>query len=212
MSTYFNALGMSLDDVKQYLEIPVGVTARDVLVARLTRGALDFSQRRTKRVFSTGVATQYFSGNDRGYLVLPDFQAGSVSAVSFLNPDGTAWRNLETTEWRTFGATQSPSIHYRIELVNPVSENPHRIIGRNPYVFPRATANVGISASWGSWGVLPDGLVNLVLDMIKVKYGKPGNVRSVSSNGESISYSERDVTDEMREGFNEYKRYLVDVF
>lgn len=200
----------TIADIKDVLDIED--TSKDGVLTRLLYGAFEFTERYTRRQFSTGVATRYFDGTGKGYLVVDDFQSGSITSIKFLNADRTAWRTLTSTEYITYGARPIEPIHFRIEVVNAVSENPYRIIGPSPYVFPRGIQNVEITATWGTWGILPMGLQNIIVDLVVSKFRRPTNIRSMSVGGESLSFSDTDLTDEVRQRLEQYRRPLAEIW
>lgn len=210
-----NVAGVTVADIKEDLGIPASNTARDALIQRLLNGALDYLERRTRREFGTGVATRLFDGADKGYLLTDDFQIGSITRIAVLNPDRSAANLIATGNVATSGEAwnRRAPYHNRIDILNYTSENPYRIIGRSPYIFPRGIQNIEITANWGTWATLPDGLADIVRSMVSVKTQRPvGGVRSMSVGGESLSFSDDDLTKDEKRQLREYSKDMAEIF
>ncbi len=206
--------GPTLLDLKDDLEITETDTSKDGLLTRLLFGAFDYVERRTRREFSTGVGTRYFDGNDKGYLLIDDFQKGSMTKISFLDPNRTVYLTMTPTNtpYLTKGERPQDPFHNRVDITNYQTENPYRVVGRSPYIFPRGTQNIAIDANWGTWAELPQGLQNLIIDIVKRKYRVPVGVRSMSVGGESLSFSDEDLDRDQRVNLNQYIKSIVDIF
>lgn len=203
----------TLSDAKELLQIPAADTSKDSLISRLLNGAIDYVERATQREFSTGIGTRYFDGNGRGYLLVDDFQRGSITHIAILRPDRSDETIIATGNICTRGERSLDQFHNRIEIINAPTENPHRVIGPSPYVFPAGSQNIEITATWGTWDILPDGLQNLILDLVKNKVSAPaGNIRSMSVGGESLAFGESDFSIEQRRVLQIYAKPMVEIF
>lgn len=200
----------SLQDIKD--ELSITDATKDGVLQRLLNGAFDYVSRKTRRQFTTGIETRYFHGTGKGYLVIDDFQSGTITGLKLLNPDRTPWRTYAPVEYVTRGARPNEPVHYRIDIINAITENPYRVIGPNPFTFAQGMQNVEVTATFGAWGVLPDGLESLIIDMVCSKYSRPKGIRSASVGGESLTFAESDLTDGMKETLEEYKRALVGLY
>ena len=206
----------SLSDIRDYLiainQLTSSDTSKDGLISRLLNGAIEFTQRRLRREYSTGIDTRYFDGFDKGYLLIDDFQKGSITRVASMNPDWSVAYVYATGNVITRGDSPVEAFHNRIEIINTTSENPYRVLGRSPYIFPRGIQNVEITANWGTWATLPNGLQNLIIDMVVGKMAVPqGRIRSMSVGGESLSFSEDDLSPQQRRDLAEYAKPLVEI-
>lgn len=184
---------------------------RDDLINRLIHAATGFIERRTRRSLTLATATRYFDGTDKGYLIVDDFQ--SVSAVSLLNPDNTAWRTFTVaTELRCEPYNQVPK--YKLLIVNTVTENPYRVIGASPYIFPRGIANVSVTAVWGSYASVPPELEDLGINLVVSKLNRLSTrgIRSASIGGESVSFTEADLDPGMKADLSDFKRQYAELW
>lgn len=202
----------TLEDVRDALQIPETDTARDELIARLIGAATKLIENQTKRTFSTTVDTRYFDGNGKGYLVVDDFQ--NLGSVEFVYPDRTAWKVLSVTNGEVEFQPYNKTPHERLVLVNTVTENPYRVIGANPYVFPKGFHNIRCSGIWGSYSVVPEDIRQLGIDLI---IGKLNRIRgigttSISIGGQSMSFSTKDFDDGMRDVIKLYRRNAVELW
>lgn len=201
----------TLAQVKDTLEITD--TERDELIARLIRGATTYIEKKTVRSLSTGVSQKLYDGYDKGYLEVKDFQ--SCTAVELLNNDNTVWKTFNvSTELRFYPYNDGELPKTQIIIQSITSENPYRVIGRSPYIFPRGIANVRVTANWGSYATVPDNLTDLGISMIAAKLSKVKyrGLKSASLGGESISFSDKDLDDGMLDMLSTYKRQFVEVW
>jgi hypothetical protein len=204
----------TISDVKLVLNIDSADTSKDNILTRLLNGAFDFAERLTRRQFYLSTETRYFNGNGKGYLLVDSFQAGSISNLSLLNPDRTVWYTYAANEYVTFGVRPQEPIHYRIEIINYTTENPYRVIGPNPYVFPTGTSNVQMTANFGDWdaALLPAGLQNLIVDLVVAKYQRMRGIVGMSVGGESLSFTQSDLDQGQLNEFRQYSKPLSDIW
>lgn len=192
----------------------ISTSASDTRIQRLLNGACDLVETMTRREFFTSVETRYFDGNGKGYLQVDDFQIGSISRIAFLNADRSTGYLLATGNVATRGDEfpKRAPYHNRIDILNYTSENPYRIVGPSPYVFPRGTMNVEITANWGTYAVLPDALQNIIRDLTISKLTRPqGGIRSMSVGGESLSFGDSDLSQEQMNILELYTKRLVEI-
>lgn len=171
----------------------ISTNASATRIQRLLNGACDLVELQTRREFSTGIETRYFDGLGKGYLAVDDFQIGSITRIAFLNADRSVGYIVATGNVASRGDEfpRRAPYHNRIDILNYTSENPYRIVGPSPYIFPRGTLNVEITANWGTYAVLPDPLQNIIRDLTISKLTRPGGgVRSMSVGGESLSFAD----------------------
>jgi hypothetical protein len=201
----------TIAEVKEAAGIPEDLSDQDSLIERLIGNVTRFFERRTRRAFTTGVQTKYFDGNDKGYLLVDDCL--SVSAVRIIETDGSAWKTFNiANELRLYPLNRSPTT--RLQIINSVSENPHRTIGRSPYIFTRGYANVEVTANWGSYEQVPEDVNGMAIDLVVSKIRKSSNrgLRSVSIGGESITFTDNDLTEDMKETLQGYKKDFTEIW
>jgi hypothetical protein len=204
----------TLADVKDFLQIPSDVTTRDSMISRLLNGALDYVERISQRQFSTGVETRFYDGNDKGYLLVDDYQRDSITRIVVSYPGKVEAYAIATGNVAGRGERPQDSFHNRIDIVNYVTENPYRVLGPSPYVFPSGIQNVEITANFGTWNVLPDGLQNIIIELVAAKVSMPagGTIRSMSVGGESLTFSDTDFSPTMRRSLQAYAKPMVEIF
>lgn len=198
-----------LSDVKATLEITSD--DQDDLLSRWILAVTKYVERKTRRQFSTAVETRLFDGTDKGRLTTDDFQ--SMTAVSLLNPDGTSYRDFNvTTELKAEPYNSQPKTG--LVILNNVSENPFRTLGRSPYIFPRGIANISITATWGSYATVPEDLEDLGIKLIAAKLNKKRTqgIASASIGGESVTFKDSDLDETMKETLALYKRDYAEVW
>lgn len=199
----------TLEDVKTDLEITD--SSQDDLLARWILAATKYVETRTRLALSSVTETRFFDGNDKGRLRTDDFL--SFTAVSLLNPDGTSWRDFNvSTELKAEPYNDSPKTG--VVIINYVSENPFRIVGRSPYIFPKGIANVSVTATWGSYATVPDDLAEVGIKMVKAKFNKKRTqgIASASIGGESVTFKDSDLDETMKETLELYKRDYAEVW
>lgn len=192
----------------------ISTSASDTRIQRILNAACDLVEIQTRREFVTGVETRYFDGFGKGYLTVDDFQIGSISRIAFLNADRSAGWYLATGNVATRGDEfpKRAPYHNRLDILNYTSENPYRIVGPSPYVFPRGTLNVEITANWGTYAVLPDALQTVIRDLAISKLTRaPGGIRSMSVGGESVSFSDADLSPEQNYILEMYTKRLTEI-
>jgi len=201
----------TLAEVRDTLQLTDSETDQDALITRLIGSVTDFISKRTRRVFGTGVETRLFDGNDKGYLILDDYQ--EITSVRLLNLDNTAWKTFNvSTELKSYPLNTSPKT--KLQIVNVTSENPYRVIGRSPFIFPKGYGNVEVVANWGSWATPPSSLTELAINMVvsKTQKAKVRGIKSVSIGGESMSFSDKDLDESMTEVLNDFKKDFTEVW
>lgn len=159
----------TLAQVKEAAGIDSSNTDQDSLINRLIGAVTKFVEKKTKRVFTTGVATRLFDGNDKGYLIVDDFL--TLQSLSLLELDNTVWKSFSlSSEIKQYPLNSTPK--FRLQIQNVVSENPYRVIGRSPFIFPKGYGNVQVEANWGSYSEIPDDLEALGIDLIVARLKK----------------------------------------
>jgi hypothetical protein len=207
MTTYITNLGT----VKDALQIPDTDTSQDDLITRLLGSVTKYIEGSTRRELTTGVSTRLFDGNGKGYLMVDDFI--SVSSVKLLGFNNEVYKTFSiSSELQLYPLNTTPK--NRIQINNFVTENPYRYLGGSPYVFSKGYGNVEVVANWGSFSAIPADLVDLGVDLIvaKVNKGKTKGLRSVSIGGESMTFSDSDLDETMKETLASYKKDFVDVW
>lgn len=192
----------------------VSTNASPTRIQRLLNGAIDRVAQATRREFSTGIETRYFDGLGKGYLLVDDFQRGSITRIAFLNADRSTGYVLPTGNVATRGDDfpKNAPYHNRIDILNYTSENPYRVVGASPYIFPRGTLNVEITANFGTYAVVPNPLQDVIRDLVVSKLSGPGGrVRSMSVGGESVSFSDSDLTPEHMATLEQYKKAFTEI-
>lgn len=201
----------TLEQVRDVLEYGPDEVDRDELILRLIGAASRFIERKTRRVLTTGTGARLFDGNDKGRLHVDDFI--SLTSVELLNVDDTVWKTFTpATELRTEPYNKTPK--YSIVVINTVSENPYRIIGRSPYIFPKGFANVRVNANWGSYATVPEDLEQLGIELVVSKLSRVRNkgIASASIGGESVSFTDRDLDEGMQDTLDRFKRDYAEVW
>ena len=199
----------SLSDVKEALEITT--SDQDDLLTRWILAATQYVETKTRLVLSSTVATRLFDGNDKGRLRVDDFL--SMTAVDLLNPDGTSYRTFNvTTEVKGEPYNSLPKTG--IVIMNNISENPFRTLGRSPYIFPKGIANISVTATWGSYVTVPADLEDLGIKLVAAKLNKKRTqgIASASIGGESVTFKDSDLDETMKETLELYKRQYVEVW
>lgn len=137
----------------------------------------------------------------------------SVSSVKLLGFNNEVYKTFSiSSELQLYPLNTTPK--NRIQINNFVTENPYRYLGGSPYVFSKGYGNVEVVANWGSFSAIPADLVDLGVDLIvaKVNKGKTKGLRSVSIGGESMTFSDSDLDETMKETLASYKKDFVDVW
>ncbi len=199
----------TLADVKETLGITD--TDQDDLLTRWILAATKYVETYTRLALTPVTETRLFDGIDKGRLSTDDFL--SFTAVSLLNPDGTAWRTFDVnTELKAEPYNSSPKTG--LVILNHTSENPFRIIGRSPYIFPKGIANVSITATWGSYSTVPDDLVDVGIRMVSAKSNRKRTqgIASASIGGESVTFKDSDLDETMKQTLELYKRDYANIW
>lgn len=202
----------TLEEVRDALQIPATDTARDDLITRLIGSATSLIENITGRSMSTGVDTRFFDGNGKGYLFVDDFH--ELGSVEFIYPDKTAWKILDIAHGEVEFAPYNVTPRHKLLLINTVTENPYRVIGASPYVFPKGFRNIRCSGIWGSYAVVPEDLKQAGIDLVVAKLNRIRGIglSSISIGGQSMSFSQRDLDEGTKDVINQYRRYFVELF
>lgn len=201
----------TLAQVREAAGIVESDTSQDDLILRLIGAVQKFVERRTRRTFSTGIETRIFDGTDKGRLEVDDYQ--ELFAVDLLNPDRTSYKSFGvSTELLCEPYNKVPKRSILIQ--NNVSENPYRSLGRSPYIFPKGFGNIRVNANWGSFSIAPPDLEDIAISLVTSKLYKASSrgITSSSIGGESVSFSEKDMSDQDMQVLESYKRDAVGVW
>jgi hypothetical protein len=186
-------------------------TSEDAALQKYIDAATKRFEGYTRRKLSTGVATKHYNGNDKGILYVDDFQA--ITSVELLGPDNLAWKSFNVdTELRYFPYDITPK--NKIIIYGGVSENPYRFMGISPFVFPRGFSNIRVTGNFGSYAVPPEDVNDLGINMVTVKRSKARmrGITSSSIGGESVTFSDKDLDNEMLTVMEDYKKTLAEVY
>lgn len=201
----------TLNTVRQSLGVADDDHSQDDLIGRLIGVATKYVERYTRRQLSTGVALRLFDGNDRGKLQVDDFIECTGVELTYFN--NIVWKTFNVaTELMFQPYNRVP--HHTIVINNLSSENPYRVIGRSPYIFPKGYGNVRVMANWGSYTFVPPDLesVGVALVTARLAKSKTDGLTSASIGGESVSFSDKDLEAGQREILELHKRQWTEVW
>lgn len=180
----------TLAKAKEWLGIPVSQTTDDALLARLVTAASEYIQKWLSRSLASQSYTEKRNGNGKTMMMLRNYPIVSVASVS-INSVAISPASGPTSSGYQFDQDT---------------------IWLNGYDFGKTPLGVTVQYTAG-YAATPPEVEQACLELIGLRYREKDRIGHVSKSlaGETVSFSQKDMSDSIRTILQAYKRPFMPI-